>query len=1005
MYIKSVTSKFYCTIFSALLLFWSPNSFAQLQYNFERINTENGLPTNAIKGLRFDEKTRFLWVATESGIVRYNGHGFQNFGDYEKTAALNGRIVLFEKSINGKLFGKLIDERVFVINENKAEIATDINKLSTEADYLSYKFNLNSILKDKINMDIETRDYNIDNNIYTKIDFKLYKFTSQKLEFLIKLPSDESGFVLNKQLFFLRKDGVFFKATEADSNFKLEKIADHGKKLAYDAKNAFTQIKVFQSSSQETAYLLASNKLYTISYVNDELKLHLITDQFPTNEFVKYVQIDNITHTIYIGTDNRGLIVGRPKYFKRVIPENAIEGISTSAYAQLQLSNGNIQINTGQIFGTATIPTTKVFYRKSEPGTFISKDSILFMTNSDGIVAYDLKKNKIINIANNISYNRNTFVEVNHKIYSFNEKGIAIKNNQWDYLLLFKKMPFSFIVYGLQQINENEILAATTDGLYKYNLKKNTFVLFYKDNENANFRTIYNLNDYYLIGTYGGGVYMYYKDSIKKLPLDQNKYLNYTHCFLQDKNKNVWASTNKGLFMSPAHSLIDFWNKGPGNIKFRYFGKSEGIDELEMNGGCTPCAIKLQNGNFSFPGIDGLIQFNPDSLPYVIIHPKVYLDKFLVDGRSINTNALKNELPSTIKNIELQLGISGMLSQENIMLEYKFDDDAWMRLNVKSPIIKYSNPRYGSHKVSIRLRNTIDNKWVQEEYFFIIRYPWTLHPIMYLVYLLLSIGLVLLYIRFKTIIYQRRQKILEQEVDAKTATLNTLNENLVKRNQAKDHVIAIMNHDILTPLKYLHITAKNIADISQEQNVKSSITQIARTSKELEYLTSNMLNWVKFESVEYFPKKQPVNLHDLVKDLVEFVQPFKQNDNVEIINNVPVGLIIQNWGDTLRVLLYNLIVNSINHTKFGRIEIAYEQNSIAYQIIVKDTGIGMNASMVQYLLSGKRKDELEQIPKFKKGNGVGFQIIRNILQLMKAQLTIDSKINVGTVVVINFDLA
>ena len=545
-------------------------------------------------------------------------------------------------------------------------------------------------------------------------------------------------------------------------------------------------------------------------------------------------------------------------------------------------------------------------------------------------------------------------------------------------------------------------MAATTHGLYKYKLKENTFTLFYKDKDNANFRSIYYFNGYYLIGTYGGGVYMYNKDSIKKVPLDQNKYLNYTHCFIEDNKGNIWASTNKGLFMSPGQSLIDFWNKGPGNIKFKYFGKQDGIDQLELNGGCSPCAIKLSNGNFSFPGIDGLIQFNPDSLPEIYIQPKVFLDKLIVDGKIVNVKLLSNELASTVKNIELQLGISGMLSQENIMLEYKFDDDQWVRINVKEPNLKFSNPGSGTHKIAIRIRNTINEKWESITYGFSLKYPWTLHPLMYLVYLLIVIGVILLYIRFKTLIYQKRQKILEKEVDVKTASLNTLNDYLLKRNQAKDHVIAIMNHDILTPLKYLHITAKNIADTSKEENVKSSIKQIAKTSKELEYLTSNMLNWVKFDNVETLPNKQVVDLFTLVSDLVEFVEPFKQNNNLIIVNNIPQDLMIQNWPDSLRVLLYNLLVNGINNTNKGEISISYHATQNGYKIAVTDTGVGMNASKVQFLLKGKSRDDIEQIPKYKKGNGVGFQIIRHIVQLMNATMQIESTENIGTSVSVTF---
>jgi hypothetical protein len=769
MYTKLVTSSFIHAIsripirlFILLIVVGSQlTSQAQLRYNFERINTESGLPTNAIKGLQFDEKTRFLWVATESGIVRYNGHGFQSFGDNNATAALNGRIVFFEKTINGKLFGKLMNERVFSINENKVVIEEKSKKLSSEADYLSYKYNLTNISRDKINMGIETADYFVNNKIYTKIGFNLYQLNPSQLQIVTALPNDESGFIINDQLFFLKKDGVVFETNSKNGKTTLIKIADFGKTLSYDVKNAFTQIKVFQNNPKEPAYILANNKLFKIEYKNSQLQLNLITDQCPTNEFVKYIQIDKLTSTIYIGTDNRGLLVGRPKYFKRVIPENSIEGISTSAYSQLQLSNGNIQINTGQIFGNSSLPAAKAFYRASEPGAFVSSDSILYMTNSDGIVEFDLKKNKIVEIDNKISFNRNSFIEINNKVYSFNESGIALKSSSWDYLLRFKDMPFNFIVYSLHKINESEILAATTDGLYKYNFSLNTFKLFYRDKDHSNFRAIYNLNGYYLIGTYGSGVYMYYKDSIKKVPLDQNKYLNYTHCFIQDNKGNVWASTNKGLFMSPAQSLIDFWHKGPGNIKFKYFGKADGIDELELNGGCNPCAIKMKNGNLSFPGIDGLIQFNPDSISEVILQPKVYLDKLLVDGNIVSINSLKYELSSKVKNVEIQLGISGMLSQENIMLEYKLDNEPWVRVNVKNSIIKYSNPGFGSHTISIRLRNTINSKWEQVEYPFAISYPWTLNPYMYVVYLLLLVGLVFVYIRFKTIIYQRREILLQ----------------------------------------------------------------------------------------------------------------------------------------------------------------------------------------------------------------------------------------------------
>ena len=1003
MYTKLVIRFSKRALLLGVVILISTYSDAQLQYNFERINTDNGLPTNAIKGLQFDEKTRFLWVATESGIVRYNGHGFQSFGDNVSNAALNGRINFFIKAFDGRLFGKLIDGRVFIIKNNKAIIDTAISQMAFQEDYLSYKYKISPKKYISKRNEIELSDFVFQKNIYTSYDYLLYKFEDD-FKPIEKIKNEKLPFIINGRLFFLDLKGLIFEAQIKGYQLNKYNNIDLFKSILIKQKKSNYQIHIFQNHPSEPVYLTFGQKLYIIKQIGNRLKFDLITDQLPDIDFIKYIQIDNETSTIYIGTDNRGLIIARPKYFNRILPVKQVSGISSSTYAQLLLKNGNIQINTGQIFGNKDITSTNIFYKPSNTATYITRDSVLYFTNMDGIVAYDLKINKIQSVYNNINANRNYFIEIGGKLYSFNESGIAIKKqfNQWGYILKFKKVPSNFIIYDIKKINHSELLIATTDGLYKYNHERNKFIFFYRDKNKANFRTIYAFNDYFLIGTYGSGVYMYKNDTIKQLPLDQNKFLSYTHCFLQDEQKRVWASTNKGLFMLVESSLIDFWAKGPGNIKFTYFGKPDGIDQLEFNGGCSPCAIKLPDGIFSYPGIDGLIQFNPNKISITKIQPKIYIDRLIIDGNYMESDLLNKELSSTTKSIEIQLGISGMLTEENIMLEYKLDDELWTRTNVKNSILKFGNLSFGSHVISMRLRNTINNKWQLFEYPFSIKYPWTLNPIMYFVYLIIAICIVLLYIRFKTIIYQRRQKQLEVEVNSKTESLNKLNEYLLKRNQAKDHVIAIMNHDILTPLKYLHITAKNIAESTNPNQVKSSIKQIADTSKELEYLTSNMLNWVKFDNIERLPKKQDFDLSILVTDLIEFVHPFIQNKQIQILNVVPPESFINNWPDSLRVLLYNLLVNAIKATHAGTIKIGFKLIEGGYLIFMEDTGIGMSNSMIDFLLKGKHEDLIEIHPKFKTGNGVGYQIIRNIVNLMNANLDIESVQNKGTTINIIF---
>jgi signal transduction histidine kinase len=269
-------------------------------------------------------------------------------------------------------------------------------------------------------------------------------------------------------------------------------------------------------------------------------------------------------------------------------------------------------------------------------------------------------------------------------------------------------------------------------------------------------------------------------------------------------------------------------------------------------------------------------------------------------------------------------------------------------------------------------------------------------------YLIIIFSLIFFFIRIKTLLYKKRQIELENEVNAKTKSLLSINKYLIARNRAKEQGLAIVNHDLLTPLKYLHISANSLLTNTNNIDFKETVQEIANTTKELEYLTRNMLNWVKYDNTNKLPNSQEVDIHLLVQKLIDYTLPFIGNKDVKLENKVPVDTKINNWPDPLRVILYNILINAIKSTEKGVIKISIDQSSTNYNIKITDTGIGMSATMSNYLITGKSKDDVENLPKYKLGNGVGYQIIRNIVKLMKAKLIIDSKEDVGTTISIEF---
>ena len=1005
MRIKLVIKK---ALFIFLLLLIGASSFSQLAYTFERLNTESGLPTNTIKGLQFDEKNRFLWIATESGIVRYNGHNVQSFGDQEEKSILNNRVVYFTISDNGTLFGKFVDATSFSIKENDVAIGKNTIINNSLNEYIENKYNLNLSKLNTIQKSSDFKTYKINNEIISINDWYLTRFKNKSVDTLTYFDNDVQGFQIGNRLYFIdeRKilsEIIIYNSSRDTSKILIKKI-DYLDKYIRNAGD----VNIYQDRPKDDVFIIAGDKLYRLIIKDNEFNFELLLNNLPSNEYYKFVQFDKATQTIFIGTDNRGVLVYRPKYFKRVLPNNTLLKTSTSTYAQVLLKNGNIQVNDGPIFGSAKFTSPIIFDKKSETTTLISSKNVLYFTNEDGIVEFDLLNNKVINKSKDFT-RRNVFAEVNNTIYAINGRGVIKKNklNQWVDILKFNWVPTGFMIFDIKQENAQELLVATTDGMYKYNIEKNTFKILYRDKAKVNFRSIFKMDEYFLFGTYGGGVYMYKQGAIKKIPLDPKSYLKFAHCFIEDDEHNIWATTNKGLFRSPKQSLKDFWNFGPGKIAFRYFGKLDGIDVLEMNGGCSPCAIKLPNGDFSIPGIDGLIQFNPNNLNklnYLDIKPNVYLDKIIIDNQVASIEAFSKPLSRKTKSIDFQLGISGMLSEENVIVEYKFGlNELWKRIAIKNPIIHIDKTSFGQNELYLRWRNTASSEFGSMDYPFYVNYPNAVHPLMIFVYLLIIILLIYIYVRIKTAIYKRRQIELEAEVNSKTKSLLSLNKYLTERNQAKEQVLAIMNHDVLTPLKYLHMTANSINEKIVDANLKKSIQQIASTSKELEYLTRNMLNWVKFDNTNKLLKSQDVDLHKLIHDLIDFITPFIGEKLIRIENKIPVNTTIKNWPDALRVLMYNFLMNAIKSTEKGVIAISIENRSNSYTIKIQDTGVGMSPSMAKFLITGKSKDEVENLPKYKKGNGVGYQIIRNIIKLMKARFEIESEENLGTTINLYFE--
>jgi ligand-binding sensor domain-containing protein len=80
-------------------------------YAVQHFTDENGLPQNSVNDLLFDNNG-YLWIASQVGLVRYDGSSFEQFYPNDKPA-MESNIAFLGKNSGGTIYAQTIDHHLY----------------------------------------------------------------------------------------------------------------------------------------------------------------------------------------------------------------------------------------------------------------------------------------------------------------------------------------------------------------------------------------------------------------------------------------------------------------------------------------------------------------------------------------------------------------------------------------------------------------------------------------------------------------------------------------------------------------------------------------------------------------------------------------------------------------------------------------------------------------------------------------------------------------------------
>jgi signal transduction histidine kinase len=198
----------------------------------------------------------------------------------------------------------------------------------------------------------------------------------------------------------------------------------------------------------------------------------------------------------------------------------------------------------------------------------------------------------------------------------------------------------------------------------------------------------------------------------------------------------------------------------------------------------------------------------------------------------------------------------------------------------------------------------------------------------------------------------------------------------------------------------LTVAGKNLVQKKQlmsEEMQNEAIKEMTKTSQDLQLLTTNILNWIMYQNRNRRMVKENINLYEKVERVFGILNPLAHQKQQNLLNNIDKQLVVFQYPGPLRVLIYNLVMNAINFSGKGNISVSDRRENDNVIISVKDEGAGMTPEQIQNIMNDEVVISSTTVDS-RKGHGLGYLIIKDLIKMIGAEISINSEKGKGTTV-------